>query len=139
VFAFNLTSGGTVSCGCWRANPQLRATAKLKRLEDRRPAIAKLRESNDKRSQPTAPAAVAAGLQELLDQYLRSAGPPILQQLHLAADPAHPLRWRRISAGAFITDGWKTTPRIRLPARGRRGKPPRFWKTKPGGGRLKAY
>jgi hypothetical protein len=110
VFAFNLTSGGTVSCGCWRANPQLRATAKLKRLEDRRPAIAKLRESNDKRSQPAAPAAAAAGLREIRDQYLRSAGPPILQQLpDLAADPAHPLprhsRQRRFLVALLGTGG----------------------------------
>src|SRR5208282_2879791 len=90
-----LTSGGTVSCGCWRANPQLRAAAQIKRWEDRRPAIAKLRKTNDKRSQPIAPAA-AAGLQAILDRHLRSAGPPILQQLpDLAADPANP--WPRHS------------------------------------------
>jgi len=95
VFAFNLTSGGAVSCGCWRANPELRAAAKIRRLEDRQPAIAKLRKPNAEGFPPAATPGAAA-LQAFLNDRSRPAAPPILQQLpDLSADPAE--SWLRHS------------------------------------------
>ncbi|MGA2578434.1 MAG: hypothetical protein ABSH24_20670 [Bryobacteraceae bacterium] len=94
VYAFNLTNGGTVSCGCWRANPRVRAAATMKHPEDRQQAIAKLRKPRDESQEPAA--TPAQQLSVLLEQRVQSAGPPIWQGLaDLPLDPDH--QWPRES------------------------------------------
>jgi tetratricopeptide (TPR) repeat protein len=106
VYAYNLTSGGTVSCGCWRADAELRWAATLKGFQDRSEAIAKLRRAKkNQRFKNAAAAAFQAQRLQALQAHLASAGYPMwgVQAEVTAGRPLGSAKRRRQTASSRRT------------------------------------